>query len=328
MIGLFLGDPEGIGPEIVVKALSEYNYNENILLFGIEKDIKRAINITDVDIKYSTYKNIENVNFSDNNIAFLRFEKYEENSLSKNKIYNNSSKLVIPILQKILYYADNQYIDGIVYGPLNKKKINSGGFLYRDELELFVDLLSWENIVGEMNYLHGLWTARVSSHVSISEVNNFINFKNINNVIDLAYNTFKKVENKEPKIAVCALNPHRGEDGLFGREEIDIIRPVIENKRQKGLEIFGSFSADTIFIDAFRGKYDIIITMYHDQGQIALKLKGLDKGVTLNAGLPFPILTPAHGTAYNIAGENKADPGAMSEAIKLCCKMIKQENVI
>jgi 4-hydroxythreonine-4-phosphate dehydrogenase len=124
-----------------------------------------------------------------------------------------------------------------------------------------------------------------------------------------------------PRIAVCGLNPHNGEHGAFGREEIDIILPGIELARQRGTQADGPFPADTIFLKGRDGRYDAIVTQYHDQGQIAMKLMGFDRGVTIAGGLPIPVTTPAHGTAFDIAGQGIANVGAMWSAFDLAWKM-------
>jgi 4-hydroxythreonine-4-phosphate dehydrogenase len=124
-----------------------------------------------------------------------------------------------------------------------------------------------------------------------------------------------------PRIAVCGLNPHNGDNGAFGREEIDIIAPGIALAAQRGMPADGPYPADTIFLKVRKGLYDAVVTMYHDQGQIALKLMGFDRGVTVQGGLPVPITTPAHGTAFDIEGEGRADVGAMKEAFLLACRM-------
>ena len=124
-----------------------------------------------------------------------------------------------------------------------------------------------------------------------------------------------------PRIAVAALNPHAGDGGNFGREEIDVIAPAVAKARARGLPADGPFPADTVFVRAKRGDYDAVLTMYHDQGQIAMKLMGFDRGVTVLGGFPFPICTPAHGTAYDIAGRGIANTGATIAAVKLAASM-------
>jgi 4-hydroxythreonine-4-phosphate dehydrogenase len=126
---------------------------------------------------------------------------------------------------------------------------------------------------------------------------------------------------KEPRLAVAALNPHGGEGGLFGREEIEVIAPVVAQARAEGINASGPFPADTIFLRARGGAYDAIVSMYHDQGQIAMKLMGFERGVTVQGGLPIPITTPAHGTAFDIAGQGRANPNGLWQAYQIACRM-------
>jgi len=143
----------------------------------------------------------------------------------------------------------------------------------------------------------------------------------ISAAVDLAQDTLRASGHDKPRIGVAALNPHSGENGLFGDEEIRIIRPTIEKLRARGIDCTGPISSDVIFLKALRGEYDGVVMMYHDQGQIATKLLGFNKGVTVTAGLKTVFTTPAHGTAYDIVGQGKADPGAMEHALQLAVKL-------
>jgi 4-hydroxythreonine-4-phosphate dehydrogenase len=141
--------------------------------------------------------------------------------------------------------------------------------------------------------------------------------------MDLLIEAIRSAGVRSPRIAVCGLNPHNGDNGSFGREELDVIAPAVEEARARGLDVEGPFAADTIFLK-LQGEhpaYDGVVTMYHDQGQIAMKLMGFSRGVTVQGGLPLPITTPAHGTAFDIAGRGRANPGAMKRAFDLACRM-------
>ena len=137
----------------------------------------------------------------------------------------------------------------------------------------------------------------------------------------LVVEALRAAGNAKPRVAVCGLNPHNGDNGNYGTEEIDIIEPGVALARSRGLNVDGPFPADTIFVRAKNGQYDGIVTMYHDQGQIAMKLMGFERGVTVQGGLPIPVTTPAHGTAYDIAGQGVANVGAMKNAFDLACRM-------
>jgi 4-hydroxythreonine-4-phosphate dehydrogenase len=168
----------------------------------------------------------------------------------------------------------------------------------------------------------------VTSHIPLKEVSNKLTIDRVYKTINLMYDTLLKAGYEKPRVAIAALNPHNGDSGTCGREEIDIIMPAVERAVQEGRNIFGPYSADTLFIKAFDGEYDAVVTMYHDQGQIALKLKGFDRGVTISAGLPNVKTTPAHGTAYNIAGKGIAITTAFEEAYRIATQMVIRERTL
>jgi 4-hydroxythreonine-4-phosphate dehydrogenase len=186
---------------------------------------------------------------------------------------------------------------------------------------MFAYYLKWDKPFGEINVLDKLWTSRVTSHIPISEVAKNLTADNILRAVGLANETLIRAGYDKPRIAVSALNPHAGESGTCGREEIDIIAPAVQAAASQGINVAGPFSADTVFINAFKGMYDVVVTMYHDQGQIAMKLMGFQFGVTVTGGLPYPFATPAHGTAFDIAGRGVANIDAMERAVMIASKM-------
>jgi 4-hydroxythreonine-4-phosphate dehydrogenase len=192
-----------------------------------------------------------------------------------------------------------------------------------DELHWFAELLRFEGTCVELNVLEGLWTSRVTSHVPLSAVSGLITREKVAEAVELIHGSLVRAGVAQPRIAVCGLNPHNGDNGAFGREEIEVIEPGVEIARGRGFPADGPFPADTAFVRATRkvGGYDGVVTMYHDQGQIAMKLMGFERGVTVQGGLPMPITTPAHGTAYEIAGKGVANDGAMKNAFELACRM-------
>jgi 4-hydroxythreonine-4-phosphate dehydrogenase len=186
---------------------------------------------------------------------------------------------------------------------------------HEDELRWFATELGHKGFTSELNILESMTTARVTSHIPLSEVARNIDHDRVCKAIELLHQTLITAGNSSPRIGVCALNPHAGENGNFGREEIDIIAPAIASVSAKGLDIKGPYPSDTIFATK-RHLFDGIVTMYHDQGQIAMKLIGFDSGVTVQGGLPISIATPAHGTAFDIVGQGKAGMGATEHAFE------------
>ena len=211
--------------------------------------------------------------------------------------------------------------DAICFAPLNKQAMKKGGMAFEDELHFFADYFGVKDYFCEFNTLGSLWTSRISSHVPLAEVSKYITKDRIKAAARLTYQTLKRAGFANPRVAVAALNPHGGDGGTCGREEIDIIEPAARELNAEGLPIMGPFPADTIFLKARDGALDSIVTMYHDQGQVAVKLLGFERGVTVQGGLPVPITTPAHGTAFDIAGQGKANAEAMTQAFLLAAKM-------
>jgi 4-hydroxythreonine-4-phosphate dehydrogenase len=169
--------------------------------------------------------------------------------------------------------------------------------------------------------LDGWWMSRVTSHVSLRTALDQITHQSICDAIGLADRTMRRAGMAKPRIAVAALNPHGGEGGLFGTEEIEIIRPAVEASAKAGIDCRGPFPSDTVYLKAFAGEYDGVVAMYHDQGQIATKLKGFNRGVTVTAGLETIFTTPAHGTAFDIVGKGLASTGALEQAVTLAAKL-------
>jgi 4-hydroxythreonine-4-phosphate dehydrogenase len=208
-------------------------------------------------------------------------------------------------------------IDGLVYGPLNKQAMKLAGLKEEDEMHYLARLMGHTGLCSEINVADNLWTSRVTSHVPLRAVADLITEGAVYDAIALLARL-----RPEARIAVAGLNPHAGEGGLMGREEIETIGPAVERARAAGFRVSGPYPADTLFIAARRGDFDAVVTMYHDQGQIATKLLGFERGVTLHGGLPVPIATPAHGTAFDIAGKGVAKVGPIQAAFDLVVRLL------
>jgi 4-hydroxythreonine-4-phosphate dehydrogenase len=192
---------------------------------------------------------------------------------------------------------------------------------HEDELHHFAAALGVTGYFCEFNTLGSLWTARVSSHVPLKDAASYLTRDRIVAAGRLIHDSLRANGVAAPRVAVAAFNPHGGEGGTCGREEIDVIAPAVRELNDAGVSAQGPFPADTLFIKARDGEFDAVVTMYHDQGQIAIKLMGFSRGVTVQGGLPVPITTPAHGTAYDIAGQGKADVTATANAFAIAARM-------
>jgi 4-hydroxythreonine-4-phosphate dehydrogenase len=238
------------------------------------------------------------------------------------KATEGSGREMLARLGELADLATTGAISGIVYAPLNKSALRMAGHEAGDELAFFVDRMKTVSAYGEINILDDLWTSRVTSHLAIRDVADALTADAIESAIELIAAALKAAGRGDPRIAVAALNPHAGESGAFGREEIDIIGPVVARAAESGLDVVGPVPADTVFPLAMREGIDGVVTMFHDQGQIALKILGLGRGVTLLAGLPVPIATPGHGTAYDIAGKGVANTEGLAAAFRLVKGMV------
>jgi 4-hydroxythreonine-4-phosphate dehydrogenase len=192
---------------------------------------------------------------------------------------------------------------------------------YDDESRFISRFLRLSGKVREFNVLDTIWNARVTSHIPLKDVAGSLSKEAILAEIELTATCLRKSGVAAPRILVAGLNPHAGDGGSFGMEEIDIIGPAVEAAAAQGFDVSGPHPADTVFLAARAGGYHAVLTMYHDQGQIAMKLMGFDRGVTMLGGLPFPVCTPAHGTAYDIAGKGIANARASEEAVLLAARM-------
>jgi 4-hydroxythreonine-4-phosphate dehydrogenase len=324
-IGVFIGDPTGIGPEVTVKALSDKEVVEDsiFLIIGDERAFKQGQRIAGLTLEYDVVDKVEQDVLSNSELLFLDLKNMNPIDYRLGQLSPKMGKAVGDAMIHSIKLAMEGKIDAFVYAPINKQALNKGGFHYTSELSFFAHLIGLTEGYGEITALNGLWTSRVTSHIGIGEIVKYITRENVLKAILLAYSTLRKAKVENPKIGVSSLNPHGGEGGLFGPEEIDFITPAIKDAREMGIDAVGPYPSDTIFLRREKEQLDSIVSMYHDQGQIATKLLGFNRSVTVSGGLPFPITTASHGTAFDIAGKGLADPGTMKEAIKLASKMCK-----
>ncbi|HTG96846.1 MAG TPA: 4-hydroxythreonine-4-phosphate dehydrogenase PdxA, partial [Burkholderiales bacterium] len=212
----------------------------------------------------------------------------------------------------------------VCFTPFNKQAMRMAEPTYDDEILFTSNVLGFKGLATEFNVLDDLWNARVTSHIPLAEVSANLSIERIVAGLEITAQALRAAGFQPPRIGVAALNPHAGDGGNFGREEIDIIEPAVKKAKAKGLPADGPYPADTVFVRAKAGQFDAVLTMFHDQGQIAMKLLGFDRGVTLLGGYPFPICTPAHGTAYDIAGKGVANVGAARAALLLAARMAQR----
>jgi len=318
-----LGDATGIGPEIAAKVLASGAMNDvaRLVVIGDVRVLQMGMRDARATFPYHVYLNVDEAPWPSESIPVVDLANLDPAHLTRGEISDESGRVCGDTLKYMIELAMAGSLDGISFAPLNKAALHRGGWAFHDEHQMFAKLTNHGGFFGEMNVIPEFATFRVTSHVALREAVNMITPDRIENAIRLAHSTLRAMGCDPPRIGVAALNPHCGENGLFGDEEIRIIRPTIEKLAREGITATGPLSSDTIFLRAKRREFDGVVMMYHDQGQIATKLLGFNTGVTVTAGLKTVFTTPAHGTAFDIVGQGTADPGALEYALRLAARL-------
>jgi 4-hydroxythreonine-4-phosphate dehydrogenase len=325
-IALFTGDPAGIGPELSARLLAqpETATRANLLVITGRPVLEDAMSVTGHPLAF-TAGDAAAARSRELDVPMLvDWSGAADGGFERGVAGPRNGRYMLDGLRAALELCRSGAADAICFAPLNKAALRAGGMAHPDELHFFCEVLDFHGPCVEFNVLEDLWTSRVTSHVPLKEVSALITAEKVAQGVQLLISGLRAAGKASPRVAVCGLNPHNGDNGAFGREEIDVIAPGVELARSRGFAADGPFPADTAFVRAIRkdgSGYDGVLTMYHDQGQIAMKLMGFERGVTVPGGLPMPIATPAHGTAYDIAGQGIASTGAMNNAFALACRM-------
>lgn len=329
VVALTLGDAAGIGPELIAKLLSrpEVTTLANIVLIGDRWLWEDGQRIAGVQVAVEPIASLADVRerASRERPAFLAIESVERAHVELGRAGAAAGRASLMVLDRCMDAALAGDVDSICFAPLNKHAMKLGGLQHEDELHHFAQYLGVTGYFCEFNTLGNLWTSRISSHVPFKDAASYLSVERIQQASELIYCSLLASGVSTPKVAIAALNPHGGDGGMCGREELDIIEPAVRALQAcewpTEAPFHGPFPADTIFLKAQAGDYQAIVTMYHDQGQIAIKLLGFSRGVTVQGGLPVPITTPAHGTAYDIVGRGTAEVGATWQAFNIACRM-------
>lgn len=325
-IAVLMGDRNGIGPEIAVKLLAAVGLGKNdacILLVADPDVLTSGQQHAGARLDVREIGSLEDLadRGEDHRISFLAHRSCPEGeAVGAGQVSKSAGAEVLDQLGFLLDGAKAGLIDGIVHPPFNKPAMKQAG-LKADVIDFVIERLGFEGVAGEFSVLNGLWTSRVTSHVALKDVARLVTGERIVDMVRLTDVTLKSAGIARPRLAVAGLNPHAGDGGVLGDEEIRIIAPAVERVASEQINVSGPLPADSVFVAAKNGKFDGVVAMYHDQSQLALKLLGFGHGVTIFGGLPVPITTVMHGTAYDIVGQGKADATGLSNALGLGCRV-------
>jgi 4-hydroxythreonine-4-phosphate dehydrogenase len=319
-IAVLLGDPSGVGPEMMVKLLSEGVRDCAVVLMAAPDVLAQAQRVSGRTL---ALRNIASVDapLAEGEIGLLAIENIRANEIEIGASTRASGFATLDALNHATDAAAAGAVQGICFAPMNKHSLRLGGMQAEDEMRHIQSRLNVNTFVCEFNCTQGLWTSRVTSHIPLREVAAAITHEGICDAVQIIDKNLRAAGVPHPRIGVCGLNPHAGDGGSIGREEIDLIAPAVLAMKNAGVIVTGPHSADTIFVAAKKGAYDGIVTLYHDQGQIAMKLMGFEQGITVLGGLPIPITTSASGSAFDIAGKGVANIEGLRVAFETCVKM-------
>jgi 4-hydroxy-L-threonine phosphate dehydrogenase PdxA len=321
LLALTLGDRTGVGPELVAGLIARPQTDAawRTVIVGDARVFEAAQQVAGSSAPVPRVASFAEARASA--APWCLLDRPFETAAPLGQVSADAGREVLDTLGTLVTAVEAGDIGGIVYAPLNKQAMRDAGHAAGDELEFFNQHLGGGQATGEVNILGEVWTSRVTSHVPLRAVGDLITKVSVMRGIRLLADALSK-SGRTPKLAVAALNPHAGEGGAFGREEIDILTPAIAEARSAGFDVAGPFPSDTVFPRAVAGAFNGVVTMFHDQGQIALKMIGLGQGITLLAGFPVPIATPGHGTAHDIAGKGLARVDGLAAAVALVARMM------
>ncbi len=319
-LAITMGDPGGVGPEIIIRAILSPKVRECCypVVIGDRKVMEAALQLIDRHADLRTIRTPEESAPSTKTIELIEVDSL--NIFKKGKATAEGGRACAVYIRTAVELAMAGQVDGIVTAPISKEALKLAGLKWPGHTEMLAELTASDDF-GMMLTGGPLRVILVTTHTSLRTVPAMITRDRVLKTIRLARKACDMLGIESPRIAVAGLNPHAGEAGIFGDEEIREIMPAVEEAKREGAMVSGPFPPDTVFHKTYRGAFDIVVCMYHDQGLIPLKMIAFETGVNLTVGLPFVRTSPDHGTAYDIAWKGKADASSMIEAIRLAARL-------
>jgi 4-hydroxythreonine-4-phosphate dehydrogenase len=323
IVAITIGDPAGVGPEVVVKALAREEVWDCCcpLVVGDAGAMAKALDLVGAALAFHVIAEASDANFDPAAPDLIDLGNVDAESLELGQVSAAAGRASVDYIEKAVELAQAGRVDAIATGPINKAALKAAGIPFIGHTELLAALTGEERVT-TMLATPGLRVVHVTRHVPLAQVSNHITRENVLETTRLTDVGLKQMGIAAPRLAVAALNPHGGDDGLMGREELDAIGPAVEAARAEGIDAQGPIPADSVFFRAIRGEFDAVIAMYHDQGHIPIKTHGFERSVTVTLGLPIVRTSVDHGTAFDIAWQGVAHEESMVEAICLAAQLV------
>jgi 4-hydroxythreonine-4-phosphate dehydrogenase len=325
LVAVTMGDPAGIGPEIIAKTFADPGFYESnrALVVGDAGMLRRAAELLDLSLKINEIAEPEEAAFESGVADVLRVGDLPQD-LPFGELDARAGDAAFRYVERATRLAGAGRVAAIATAPLNKEAMHLAGHGYPGHTEILADLTGTEDyammlVTEELKVIH------VSTHVSLREAIDRAQPARELAVIRLAHQSLEKLGVENPRVAVAGLNPHAGENGLFGKEDLERIRPAVKAALDEGIDASGPWAPDTVMMRARQGHFDVVVVQYHDQGHIPIKLMGFDTGVNVTVGLPFFRTSVDHGTAFDIAGTGKADHASLGAALDLARRLAGAE---
>jgi 4-hydroxythreonine-4-phosphate dehydrogenase len=318
IIGMTMGDPAGVGPEIIVKALNQKEVYEasRPLLIGDAAVIRQAMDFCGIQLQINKVEKPSDGKYTFGTIDIIDLANVDITKLEIGKIQAAGGQAAYDYIKKAAQLATNKDVDAIATTPINKESLKAAKVPHIGHTEILEELTNTKNPL-TMFQVQGLRVFFLTRHVSLRRACELINEKDVNEFIHRCVAALEVLGVKEPRIAVAGLNPHSGEHGLFGDEEVKEIEPAIIKAKADGINVVGPVPADSVFHWGLKGRYDAVLSLYHDQGHIATKMVDFERTISITNNMPFLRTSVDHGTAFDIAGTGKVSEVSMVEAIKL-----------
>lgn len=328
VIAVTVGDPAGVGPEIVVKAISSGKLDRygQPLLIGDARVLYQAMGLCRLPLPLEEVSQVPSAQPRPGAYPLLDMKNISPDDYQLGQVGRESGRASVEYLLKAIELALSGHIQALVTAPISKEAINLAGYSYPGHTEILAEKTGTKEystmmVVGKLRVVHLSW------HVSLSQACALVNKEGVAQAIRMALLGARELGITSPRVAVAGLNPHAGEAGLIGAEEEAEIAPAIAEAARQGVQIWGPLSPDTVFLRAARGEFDLVVAMYHDQGHIPAKLIGFEGGVNVTLGLPILRTSVVHGTAFDLAGQGRADPSSLINAFELASRIISRRRL-